>query len=330
MARRPNRRDDQDYARLIDTALSVFLGLNRRARIVIIVLLIAAALAAVVYFQSQQWRKTASTNPSKAALSPNLLLGNPSSATSDPASRANYLMVKPYYALSYNDALGTPNWVSWRVTANDLGDAQRKPTFDTDMTLPSAFYHVTHKDYSGSGFDRGHMCPHSDRAATLEMSYATFIMTNIIPQAPNVNQKAWAQLEMYCRDLVRRQNHLYIIAGPSGRGGRGSNGFKNAIAGGRVTVPAECWKIIVIVPENGEDDDLGKIGPGTRVITVVMPNDNDAVGEEWAKFRTSAAEVETRTGLKFFDRLSDATAQALRQKIDSTNIPPPRPLGHGG
>jgi endonuclease G len=314
----------------MDTLLDVFLGLNRRARVVIVVLLIAVAIAAVVYFQSQQRRQTASTNPSaEAALSPNLLLGNPSSATSDPASRANYLMVKPYYALSYNDALGTANWVTWRVTTEDLGDAPRKPTFDTDMTLPSAFYHVTHKDYSGSGFDRGHLCPHSDRAATREMSFATFIMSNIIPQAPNVNQKAWAELEMYCRDLARRHNHLYIIAGPTGRGGRGSNGFKNAIAGGRVTVPSECWKIIVVVPENGEDD-LGKIGPATRVITVIMPNDNDAVGEEWAKFRTSAAEVETRTGLKFFDRLSDGIAQMLREKVDAVSIAPPRPLGHGG
>ena len=41
-----------------------------------------------------------------------------------------------------------------------------------------------HRDYTGSGFDRGHMCPHSDRAANEEMSFATFVMSNIIPQAP--------------------------------------------------------------------------------------------------------------------------------------------------
>lgn len=76
------------------------------------------------------------SGPSEGAV--NLLLGNPSGATSDPASRDNYLMVKRHYALSYNNSRGTPNWVSWRVTAADLGDAPRKRQFDPDPDLPAA------------------------------------------------------------------------------------------------------------------------------------------------------------------------------------------------
>jgi endonuclease G len=239
-------------------------------------------------------------------------------------------MVKPYHALSYNDPAGTPNWVSWRVTAADLGSAPRKQLFDADKALPRGFKVITHRDYSGSGFDRGHMCPHSDRAATQEMSFATFVMTNIIPQAPNVNQRAWAQLENYCRELVRQRQHLYVISGPAGRGGRGSMGAKETIAGGRVTVPAECWKIVVVVPDGDGEDDLAKIGAGTRVITVIMPNDNDAVGEAWAPFRTNAAAVEGRTGYHFFDRVSPEVAEALRQRVDDVPIASPQPLGHGG
>jgi len=216
------------------------------------------------------------------------------------------------------------------VTAADLGDAPRKQVFDADKTLPPGFKVVTHKDYSNSGFDRGHMCPHSDRAATAAMSFATFVMTNIILQAPNVNQKAWAQLEMYCRDLVRRGQHLYIIAGPAGRGGRGSMGSAQTLAGSKVIVPAECWKVVVVLPgPSASADDLAQVTASTRVIAVIMPNDNDAVGEAWAGFRTSAEEIEGRTGYHFFDRLSADVAQALRQKIDSTPIAPPQPLGHG-
>ena len=66
------------------------------------------------------------------------------------------------------------------------------------------------------------MCPHSDRAANTDMSYATFVMTNIIPQAPNVNRKAWAEMENYCRELVRHHDSLFIIAGPIGEGGTGT------------------------------------------------------------------------------------------------------------
>jgi endonuclease G len=292
---------------------------------VVVLLLVLAIVGALLYFHYQG----AQTSPTEALSNPNLLLGNPSNATSDLSNANNFLMVKPYYVLSYNNNDGTPNWVSWRVVSTDLGDAPRKQTFDADQTLPPGFKVVTSKDYTGGGFDRGHMCPHSDRAANQEMSFATFVMTNIIPQSPNVNEKAWAQLESYCRNLVRQGNHLYITSGPLGRGGRGTHGFKEDLAGGKVNVPAECWKIVVVVPGEPSPDDLTNISMGTRVITVEMPNDNDRVGEEWAGFRTSPAVIQQKTGYHFFTQVRPDIAAALRQKVDDTLIPPPRPMGHG-
>jgi endonuclease G, mitochondrial len=262
--------------------------------------------------------------------SPNLLLGNPSRATADTSNRDNYLMIKPFYALSYNSSKGIPNWVSWRVTSADLGTAARKREFDTDLTLPDGFVQVTHKDYTASGFDRGHMCPHGDRTANLQMSYATFVMTNIIPQAPNVNRKAWDQLEVYSRELVRKRNRVYIVSGPFGKGGVGSNGPLDTLANGKVTVPAECWKVIVAIPEAGGDDDLAKITPATRVIAVDMPNDQTKVGEEWAGFRVAPQEIEAKTGLHFFTAVREDIAAALRAKADKTNISPPVTIQHTG
>jgi endonuclease G len=161
------------------------------------------------------------------------------------------------------------------------------------------------------------------------MSYATFVMTNIIPQPQNVNEKAWAQLEDYCRRLVRQHNHLYIISGPIGQGGRGTHGFMTVLGRGNVVVPAECFKVVVVVPEGMGGNDLAKINAGTRVIAVDMPNDQDVVGEEWDKYRTSAGQIEQKTGLHFFSRVSPDIARALRQEVDEMPIPPPRVLGHG-
>lgn len=319
------RRDD-DLSNSIDpqALLDGFRRLSRPVQVLVVVLLIVAAIAlGCAYLQSQNVR-------SVAGGSPQMLLGNPSNATGDASNRDNYLMVKPYFALSYNSTKGTPNWVSWQVSAADLGSAPRAPEFAPDTALPPGFNQVLSKDYSGSGFDRGHMCPHSDRGGNQDMSYATFVMTNIIPQAPNVNRKAWEQLESYGRHLVKDENdRIYVASGPSGSGGRGKNGFRQALARGQVTVPAECWKIIVAVPQDGGDDDLAKINANTRVIAVIMPNDEQAVGEEWAGFRTSVAEVERHTGLHFFDRLAPSVAAALRQKVDAERIPPPKPRHYG-
>src|SRR5215218_906013 len=58
-----------------------------------------------------------------------LAMGNPSGATDDESNRDNFLMRKPYFDLSYNNANGTPNWVSWCLKDGDLGTAKRADQF---------------------------------------------------------------------------------------------------------------------------------------------------------------------------------------------------------
>ena len=258
-----------------------------------------------------------------------MLLGNPSNATEDSDNSDNYLMEKPYFALAYNNSAGEPRWVSWRLCAADLGNAPRKQDFDPDQTLPAGFNVILSHDYSETGFDRGHMCDHSDRAATIQSSFATFVMTNIVPQAPNNNRKCWAQLEDYCRELARSGDRLYITSGPAGRGGVGSKGPAETIGEGRVVVPAQTWKVIVVTPDAGSDD-LDKVDASDRVIAVDVPNDQNQCGDEWAGFRCSPASIEATTGLHFFTALPEEVRRVLDMKTDADWIPAPKPLVHAG
>ena len=318
------RSDDQFNLANLQSLIAAFQRLPPTVQFAVAVLLILGGLfAALVLYEQQQGQQPTGA---VATGSPQLWLGNPSHAAADPG---NYLMVKPYFALSYNNAKGTPNWVSWRLTAADLGTAPRKLEFDPDFTLPAGFNQVTHRDYVGGGFDRGHMCPHGDRTADQTMSFATFVMTNVIPQAANVNQKAWDQEETYCRDLARRGHRLYIIDGPAGQGGIGRFGRRDTIANGRVVVPSDCWKVALILDDDGTDPDPASITPDARVLAVDMPNDQTSVGEEWAQYRTTPADIERRTGLRFFDRLRPDVADALRNRVDRMPLPPPVPAHHG-
>ena len=82
-------------------------------------------------------------------------------------------------------------------------------------------------------------------------------MNNIVPQSNENNAGAWNQLELYARSLVTDQGkELYIIAGPQGIRGEGRNGFKNKIAGGKVTVPNKVWKVIMVLDANNDDNDV--------------------------------------------------------------------------
>ncbi|PGZ94513.1 MULTISPECIES: DNA/RNA non-specific endonuclease [Bacillaceae] len=241
-------------------------------------------------------------------------LGNPSGATSNTSNSNNYLMVKSQYDLSYNNSKHEPNWVSWHVGSSDLGSAARQDDFRADTTLPSGWYQVTASEFSGSGFDRGHMCPSADRTSTVANNSATFLMSNMIPQAPNNNEVTWANLEEYSRSLVTAGNELYVVSGGYGSGGTGSNGYKTTVGNG-VVVPAKTWKVIVVLP-NGNND-LSRVTASTRVIAVVLPNDQTTSSHPWSYYRVSVDSIESLTGYDFLSSVPANVQSAIEASVDN-------------
>ena len=226
----------------------------------------------------------------------------------------NYLMNKGEYILSYNRTNGTPNWVSWYVGSNSLGTTPRQDDFRADNTLPLGWYPVGSTSYSGSGFDRGHNCPSADRNSSVPANSSTFLMTNIIPQAPYNNQQTWGNFEDYTRSLVNAGNEVFIVMGSYGVGGTGNNGFRTSINNGNVKVPARIWKVVVVIP-NGTRD-INRITNTTRVIAIDTPNSN-GISNNWRTFRTSVDAIETATGYDILSALTQSIQNDLESKIDS-------------
>lgn len=139
------------------------------------------ALALTLFLAACQ-REGATPTPTTEQLPEHLTLtlGNPSSATADPAQPTNYLLSKPQYALSYHRDRGIPNWVSWHLSTDWRGSATRQDDFRPDASLPAGWYQVQSNSYTGSGLDRGHNCPSADRTSTVADNSATFLMTNMI------------------------------------------------------------------------------------------------------------------------------------------------------
>lgn len=233
-------------------------------------------------------------------------LGNPSNATADAANHTKYLIQRAQYAIDYNDTTREANWVAWNLTTADVGGSGRSD-FSVDPTLPPGFTAVLTTDYSGSGFDRGHMCPSGDRTVSTADNQITFYMSNMVPQAPDNNQGVWANFESYCRTLAGAGNELLIVSGPGGFAG-------SSLATG-VAIPGFVWKIAVVVPV-GPGTALSRITTATRVIALKIPNIQGVRNNPWQNYLTSAAQLETDTGLTFFTDLPVATAAALRVKID--------------
>jgi endonuclease G len=257
-----------------------------------------------------------------------LAMGSPSDAAADVSHPNDYLMTKAEYALSYNRDLGRPNWVSWHLSPEWFGSLSRVDTFRADPQVPADWYRVQSFSFEGSGFDRGHMTPNADRdlETSIPINQATYLMSNMIAQAPDNNQGPWAHLENYLRAQLGTSHtspiaEAYVVSGPAGVGGIGDNGYRETIDNGHVTVPAYTWKVALILPFS-TDDDVARVNCDARTIAVIMPNiDHIGTGasDDWMPYLTTVDAVEALTGFDLFSNVPAAIQNCIQAGINGHN-----------
>ncbi|MBP6863680.1 MAG: immunoglobulin domain-containing protein [Candidatus Didemnitutus sp.] len=241
-----------------------------------------------------------------------LLLGNPSNAVTDAAVKNNYLIVRDQFAISYNDSLGQPNWVSWNLTSEDRGASGRTDAWSADPLLPAGFYRVQPNDYNDPGLSRGHMCPSADRTVTAADNTFTFLMSNMVPQTSHNNGGVWNNFEIETRNIAAAGNEVLVISGPSIFDGR-------RIASGVAAIPSYVWKVVVVVPV-GTAPITERITTNTRVIAIKVPNVTSGLSNDWRTYLTSVNQIQQDTGLTFFTALSAQVASVLRTMIDGQPV----------
>ncbi|GFO05986.1 endonuclease g, mitochondrial [Plakobranchus ocellatus] len=89
------------------------------------------------------------------------------------------------FMLSYDQRTRVPNWVlehltPEKVTVNE-GIERSKMHFVEDASV-HLFHRSTNKDYTGSGYDRGHMAAAANHRHSLNAMQQTFTLTNVAPQ----------------------------------------------------------------------------------------------------------------------------------------------------
>lgn len=207
----------------------------------------------------------------------------------DEKSKSNDKCVTKQYAgfiLSFNTSTHTPQWVAWQLLGQETdGTTQRSNKFWQDENIEGC---PTPDDYKHSGYDKGHLCPAADNKMSEQTMHDCFVMANMCPQAPELNQKAWATLEKKCRLWAQRDSAIYIVAGPI------YNKADNATIGKtKVKVPSAFYKVII-----------APYLTSPRGIAFVYPN--MASPGNMQNYSTTIREVEKITGLDFFYSLPDS------------------------
>ncbi|MEL6638948.1 MAG: DNA/RNA non-specific endonuclease, partial [Bacteroidota bacterium] len=157
-----------------------------------------------------------------------------------PSSSTGEVIHHTYYSLSYSEAHEQAEWVAYELSKKDLlvPNVERTGDFRPDPRVRKAS--ASTRDYSGSGYDRGHLAPAGDMAFSREAMSESFYMSNMSPQIRNFNGGAWRELEETVRDWTYEFGRLYVITGPVL-----SRGIREKIGDNGVSVPDEYFKVIL-------------------------------------------------------------------------------------
>lgn len=199
--------------------------------------------------------------------------------------------------VSFNSETHEPNWVAWELLGSETtGLHTRESQFSVDENVKGC---ATPADYRRSGYDRGHMAPAGDMKWSRQSMRESFLMTNICPQAGELNRGAWQKLEEKCRQRAEVDSAVIIVCGPVFRKGEAVE----RIGETGVAVPRQFFKVV-----------LSPYADPPVAIGFLMPNGPVVGGMQ--RCAVPVDSVEAVTGYDFFAALPDDVEGAVESQCN--------------
>jgi endonuclease G len=149
------------------------------------------------------------------------------------------------FAVMYSGVSRTPLWSAEYLDRKRLQQAKeidREDSFHEESRLPKSM-RAKLSDYSGSGYDRGHLAPNGNMA-NRSQQYDSFSLANIAPQSPRNNRYIWRNIESATRYLTQQYGEVYTITGVA------FTSKKTKQLADRVLVPSHFFKAVYIPASN--------------------------------------------------------------------------------
>ena len=263
--------------------------MNRRSTYVIIFIIVTIILYMVEKYIDRQNEEYPELTDTSYRMDYTLL----------PTSTTNTVIEHNYYTLSYSEDHEQAEWVAYELLTDHLSENDfERPYFAKDRKVLSKS--ADWRNYKGSGYDRGHLCPAGDRRFSYEAYHETFLTSNISPQDHKFNAGIWNRLEQKTRYWAKIFDGVFVVTGGI------LNNSKKRIGKENVTVPDSFFKIILTYSKNE-----------FMTIAFIMPN--EASKESIYNYVTTIDEVEMRTGIDFFHQLEDSIEDVLESTKDPIN-----------
>ena len=195
--------------------------------------------------------------------------------------------------------------VSKYVASKDAYDTATEPVIphrrQADICYDRAF---------GWGWARGHMLPSSQRYNTWENNAQTCYATNIMVQQYDFNSGGWADLESLERSRICSDT-LYVVVGTLFEDSKTITRFDKTIG-----VPTHCYKLLLRTKSGYTGKSIRDITSANDVICIGFLYENSAASADatMQSAAMSVAEIEKRSGFKFFRNLNPAIADQVKSQ----------------
>ena len=217
-----------------------------------------------------------------------------------PNGKQGQVIQRTGYTLAYDKKTKTPQWVAWELTKEETkGNHERTDKFLPDPNVEGA--KVVTTDYTGSGYDRGHMAPAGDMKWSKKAMEESFYMSNICPQIHHLNTGDWNELEANTRKWARRYGSVYVTCGPIYNGSRRTQ----YIGKNRVKVPDAFFKVILIQSPK-------------KTCALGFFFENEAGQRPLNEYLVSVDYLEQTTGIDFFPALPDELENVLEAETHNS------------
>ncbi|MCK4440934.1 MAG: DNA/RNA non-specific endonuclease, partial [Sulfurovaceae bacterium] len=113
------------------------------------------------------------------------------------------------YSYKYKAPIFAETILEWNDFTKKM---KRKAGFVKDSRIPKKFSQAT-KDYSKSGYEKGHMIPAIMTRRSELAQNQSFFYTNIVPQLRKVNNPVIREIERYAKNLAYEHGSIHYLVG---------------------------------------------------------------------------------------------------------------------
>ncbi len=217
-------------------------------------------------------------------------------------------------------------WTAWEWTAkNSVSNWNRNnwdgytwqgikwdyDPFQPDPYIPEQ-YRTELSDYSGSGYNRGHICASADRLCNADVNGQTFYLSNMHPQIGKFNSGVWSNMENQVRkwNTNNFRDTLWVC-----KGGTIGNVYLDGkeqtgvIDNPRVRMPVPKYFFMALVAKKN----------GSYKGMAFWAEHKANTDKDLKKYFISIDQLEDRTGIDFFCNLPDKIEENVERMNSHTS-----------